>query len=43
MVENATSNDVAINYVKEKLKNWNGDGLVLDGGIYTYKMLCSYF
>ena len=22
---------MAINYVKEKLKNWNGDGLVLDG------------
>ena len=22
------------NYVTEKLKNWNGDGLVLDGNLY---------
>ena len=30
-VDNASSNDVATNYVKKKLKIWNGDCLVLDG------------
>ena len=30
-VDNASANDVAINYVKRKLKTWSNYGLVLDG------------
>ena len=30
-VDNASSNELAINYVKKKLKNWSENGLVLDG------------
>lgn len=30
-VDNASANDVAVNYLKKKLKNWKGDAMILDG------------
>lgn len=30
-VDNTSSNEVTINYLRKKLKNWKDDGLVLDG------------
>ncbi|KAH9670185.1 BED-type domain-containing protein [Citrus sinensis] len=40
-VDNASSNELAINYVKKKLKNWSENGLVLDGD-FLHMRCCAH-
>ena len=40
-VDNASANDVAVNYLKKKLKNWKGDAMILDGD-YLHLWCCAH-
>lgn len=41
IVDNASSNELAINYVKKKLKNWSENSLVVDGD-FLHMRCCAH-